>query len=59
MPRMRKKADLPTRICQSCTRPFTWRRKWARDWERVLYCSDRCRTAGKTPAGKAEGSPKR
>ena len=41
--RMRKKADLPQKICQHCGRPFTWRKKWEKDWEQVLYCSDRCR----------------
>ncbi|MBY0394484.1 MAG: DUF2256 domain-containing protein, partial [Novosphingobium sp.] len=24
--------------------PFTWRKKWERDWDNVKYCSDRCRT---------------
>lgn len=37
------KRDLPRKICERCGRPFTWRRKWARDWERVRYCSDACR----------------
>ncbi|MSZ56868.1 MAG: DUF2256 domain-containing protein [Actinobacteria bacterium] len=31
------------KICLACGRPFEWRRKWARDWEQVRYCSDRCR----------------
>ncbi|MEM8813117.1 MAG: DUF2256 domain-containing protein [Pseudomonadota bacterium] len=44
----RKKADLPTKICAICGRPFTWRKKWARDWEAVRYCSERCRRAGKS-----------
>jgi hypothetical protein len=49
-----KKADLPEKICAACARPFTWRRKWARDWDAVKYCSDACRTgkyatARKTP----------
>lgn len=22
---------------------MTWRKKWARNWEQVLYCSDACR----------------
>ncbi|NDC89251.1 MAG: DUF2256 domain-containing protein [Bacteroidetes bacterium] len=35
------KADLPTKVCPVCQRPFTWRKKWARDWERVVYCSKR------------------
>jgi hypothetical protein len=50
MPRMRQKADLPTKICVICLRPFTWRKKWARDWAQVKYCSDRCRQAGPPPA---------
>lgn len=45
MPRGVKKADLPTKPCAACGRPFTWRRKWARDWENVKVCSDRCRAA--------------
>ena len=27
----------------SCGRTIEWRRKWARDWEQVRYCSDACR----------------
>ncbi len=45
MPKMRKKADLPSKTCQTCGLPFTWRKKWERDWENVRYCSDRCRSA--------------
>ena len=41
--RMRKKADLPTKVCAQCNRPFAWRRKWAAVWEEVRYCSDACR----------------
>jgi hypothetical protein len=37
------KRDLPAKICAHCGRPFSWRRKWARDWEAVRYCSDACR----------------
>jgi len=40
------KADLPDKICAACARPFAWRKKWARDWERVRFCSDRCRALG-------------
>ena len=43
MPNGVKKADLPTKTCPACQRPFTWRKKWARDWENVVYCSDACR----------------
>jgi hypothetical protein len=47
--RMRKKSELPTKVCECCQRPFAWRKKWERDWERVRYCSDRCRQAGAKP----------
>ncbi|WP_425506317.1 DUF2256 domain-containing protein [Sphingomonas endophytica] len=41
-----KKPHLPEKICASCHRPFAWRKKWARDWDAVKYCSDRCRGVG-------------
>lgn len=44
------KADLPQKTCLACARPFSWRKKWARDWAEVKYCSDRCRMAGKAQA---------
>ncbi|WP_459678321.1 DUF2256 domain-containing protein [Acidisoma sp. 7E03] len=47
---MRRKADLPTKLCAACGRPFAWRRKWARDWEAVKFCSDRCRGDARRPA---------
>ncbi|MBV1775906.1 DUF2256 domain-containing protein [Burkholderiaceae bacterium DAT-1] len=43
---MHHKLTLPAKICPACQRPFNWRRKWARDWEHVVYCSERCRRAG-------------
>jgi hypothetical protein len=51
---MRQKADLPSKPCLTCGRPFAWRKKWARDWDRVLYCSDKCRmTRGTSQAAPA------
>ncbi|MDG0969562.1 MAG: DUF2256 domain-containing protein [Porticoccaceae bacterium] len=41
---MRKKSDLPSKVCIQCKRPFTWRKKWARCWNEVQYCSRRCKT---------------
>ncbi len=38
-----EKADLPQKICAGCGRPFAWRKKWARDWESVKTCSERCK----------------
>lgn len=43
MPPMRRKGDLPKKTCLACGRPFAWRRKWARVWDEVRTCSDRCR----------------
>lgn len=36
------------KICASCGRPFAYRRKWARCWDQVRYCSQRCRRRGLT-----------
>ncbi|WP_300380886.1 DUF2256 domain-containing protein [uncultured Alcanivorax sp.] len=41
------KAALPEKTCPVCQRPFSWRRKWARHWEQVVYCSERCRREGR------------
>jgi hypothetical protein len=38
-----KKENLPTKVCVTCNRPFTWRKKLEKIWEEVKYCSDRCR----------------
>lgn len=37
------KANLPSKVCPVCGRPFTWRKKWERSWDEVKYCSDACR----------------
>ena len=44
MPRKVAKTNLPVKTCPICKRPFTWRKKWERDWENVIYCSARCRS---------------
>ena len=49
---MRRKADLPTKACVVCGRPFVWRKKWERDWSNVKYCSERCRAATARRAGQ-------
>ena len=38
-----KKENLPSKICITCNKPFTWRKKWEKNWNEVKYCSDRCR----------------
>ncbi|WP_082863198.1 MULTISPECIES: DUF2256 domain-containing protein [unclassified Oleiphilus] len=37
-----KKSDLPSKRCPVCERDFVWRKKWAKHWEQVKYCSKRC-----------------
>ena len=31
------------KTCVACGRTITWRKKWARNWDEVRYCSDACR----------------
>lgn len=46
-----KKQHLPEKICVVCKRPFAWRKKWEKDWDNVIYCSDACRKASKRTRG--------
>ncbi|MFW5833212.1 MAG: DUF2256 domain-containing protein [Pseudomonadota bacterium] len=48
------KAHLPTKTCPVCGRPFVWRKKWARDWENVRYCSERCRRTARAASPSTE-----
>jgi hypothetical protein len=36
------------KTCATCGRRIEWRRKWARDWDEVRYCSAGCRRHGVT-----------
>ncbi|HDZ03747.1 DUF2256 domain-containing protein [Maribacter sp.] len=38
-----KKVNLAAKICITCKKPFSWRKKWERNWDEVKYCSERCR----------------
>jgi hypothetical protein len=53
MPKMRSKADLPTKTCTACGRPFTWRKKWEKNWAEVRYCSNACQTGSRDAARKS------
>ena len=37
-----QKRNLPEKVCVVCKRPFTWRKKWEKNWDEVKYCSKRC-----------------
>ncbi|MCR9066239.1 MAG: DUF2256 domain-containing protein [Cytophagales bacterium] len=38
---------LDEKVCLTCDRPFTWRKKWEKNWKEVKYCSKRCRSSRK------------
>lgn len=48
----RNNSHLPQKICATCGRPFSWRKKWEKVWDEVRYCSDRCRKS------KGKSTPK-
>ncbi|KAG7356217.1 zinc finger type ZPR1 domain containing protein [Nitzschia inconspicua] len=60
MPRGVKKENLPSKICVTCGRPFTWRKKWERCWDEVTTCSKSCnnkrRQKGKPEQGDTNAS---
>lgn len=39
--------------CAACGRPFAWRKRWARTWSQVRYCSGACRRRRKHPQDAA------
>ena len=49
--------------CLHCERPMTWRKKWERNWDTVVYCSDKCKKEAarqrrrSSQEAKAEQSP--
>ena len=39
------KAALPSKPCAGCGLAMSWRRRWAKNWAEVKYCSEACRRA--------------
>ncbi len=37
------KQSLPSKLCVACGRPMSWRKRWARTWDAVKFCSAACR----------------
>jgi hypothetical protein len=37
------KAALPQKICAACGLPMVWRKNWAKNWEAIKFCSERCK----------------
>jgi hypothetical protein len=40
------KSALPSKQCVACGLTMSWRRRWAKNWAEVKYCSDACRRKG-------------
>jgi len=38
-----KKPFLPEKICVVCGLPFSWRKKWEKNWDEVKYWSEKCK----------------
>lgn len=34
---------VPSKRCPACDCTFTWNKKWAHCWHRVVYCGPSCR----------------
>jgi len=49
----KSRSPFPEKTCAACGRTFAWRRKWAKDWENVRYCSAACRRSGRSAQGDA------
>jgi len=53
------KAQLPAKLCAVCGRTMTWRKAWAKNWDDVRYCSEKCRrnrrTSGSTESSDTNG----
>jgi hypothetical protein len=45
------KAALPSKPCQACGLPMSWRKSWAKNWAEVKYCSEACRRKKALPGG--------
>jgi hypothetical protein len=45
-----KKPNLPEKMCVVCGRQFSWRKKWAKVWDEVRYCSEKCRKSRESKA---------
>jgi hypothetical protein len=37
--------EFAPKACAACGRTMAWRKSWAKNWESVKFCSDRCRGA--------------
>ncbi|PBP16563.1 hypothetical protein BUE80_DR012689 [Diplocarpon rosae] len=36
-------AEKALKMCATCGRQMSWRKKWEKNWDTIAYCSDSCR----------------
>ena len=54
MGRNRERGGTPApRVCAACGRAMEYRKRWARSWDTVRYCSEACRRRGVGPEDRA------
>lgn len=41
------KENRPKKVCIVCNREFMWKKKWAKTWQYVRYCSEKCKRAAR------------
>ncbi|MDO9206451.1 DUF2256 domain-containing protein [Methylotenera sp.] len=41
------KSTLPSKVCAHCGLNMSWRKSWAKNWDSIKYCSDKCRKISK------------
>jgi hypothetical protein len=46
-----------SKVCPACGRTFEWRKRWARTWPSVRWCSERCRRQRDALARAEQGHP--
>jgi hypothetical protein len=47
-PKPERQTPHQDKLCKTCGRTFSWRKKWEKDWDVIKFCSDACR--GHKPA---------
>ncbi|MEC7501749.1 MAG: DUF2256 domain-containing protein [Planctomycetota bacterium] len=52
-----RKSQKPEKVCATCGKPFTWRKKWSRCWNEVRFCSKRCKKNRRAGSDAAAISP--
>ncbi len=46
-------SQFDSKVCPRCGRRFEYRARWARCWDEVRYCSERCRRTRPTRTDRA------